>query len=144
MNPRWAAAGLTTLMLGCGCGSSRSGVSRADVSVKQDLRRGVEEIRSIHDRKRLDAELSRTVARLRRERGSTAAVVRARRAALAGFVLTRKGVGRQIDFSENDRGEVEAATRDARSADRYLKSGANLIRMAGLRMGIQIGDLDGH
>jgi hypothetical protein len=144
MSLRWAVAGLMTLTLGCGCGSSRSGVGTADARVNQELRRGVEEIRSIHDRKKLDAELSSIVARLRRERGSTAAVERARKAALAGFELTRKGVGSQIDFIENDSGEVAAATRDARRADEYLRRGAILIRMAGLALGTQVGDLDGY
>lgn len=61
-----------------------------------------------------------------------------------GFELTRKGVGSQIDFSENDSGEVAAATRDARRADRYLRRGANRIRMAGLALGIRINEIDGY
>ncbi len=132
------------LMLVCGCGSSRSGMSTADAAVKRDLLRGVEEIQTTHDRKRLDAQLSRIVARLRGERGSTTAVERAREVALVGFELTRKGVGSQIDFSENDSGNVAAATRDARRADRYLGQGANRIRRAGVALGIHIGKLDGY
>ena len=50
LNLRWAAAGLMALVLGCGCGPSRSGASTADVAVKHDVMRGVEEIRSTHDR----------------------------------------------------------------------------------------------
>ncbi len=61
-----------------------------------------------------------------------------------GFELTRKGVRSQIDFSENDSGNVAAATRDARRADRYLGRGADRIRTAGLALGIQIAKLDGH
>jgi hypothetical protein len=144
MNVRWAATGLLALVLGCGCGSSQSGASTADVSVKHDLVRGVEEIRSTRDRKTLDTQLGHIVASLRGERGSTAVVERAREDALVGFELTRKGVGSQIDFSENDSGNVAAATRDARRADRFLKRGANRIRLAGLALGIPIGELDGH
>ena len=71
-------------------------------------------------------------------------VEQARRVALMGFELTRKGVRSQIDFSENDSGNVAAATRDARRADRYLKGGANRIRIAGLALGIRIRELDGY
>lgn len=144
MKIRWAATGLLALVLGCGCGSSRSGSSTANVSIKHDLVRGVEEIRSTRDRKTLDSQLGHIVASLRGERGSTAVVERAREDALMGFELTRKGVGSQIDFSENDSGEVAAATRDARRADRYLRRGANRIRMAGLALGIRINELNGH
>jgi hypothetical protein len=144
MNLRWAAAGLTALVLGCGCGSSTSATSAADASVKRDLLRGVAVIRATQDRKRLETQLGSVVASLRGERGSTAAVERARKIALVGFELTRKGVRSQIDFSENDRGEVKAATRDARRADRYLGSGAARIRLAGLALGIQLGLLDGY
>jgi hypothetical protein len=137
-------AGLAGLVLVCGCGFERSGTSTADAAVKQDLLRGVDDIRSTHDRKTLAAQLNRVIARLRSERGSTDAGERARTVALGGFVLTRKGVGSQIAFIDNDRGEVAAATRDARRADRYLGRGADRIRRAGLALGIQIGDLDGY
>jgi hypothetical protein len=144
MDIRWAAAGLTTLVLVCGCGSSQSGVSAADRAITHDVRRGADEIRTTHDRKTLEAQLGRVVASLRGTRGSTAAVERARAAALAGFVLVRQGVRSQIDFMENDSGEVEAATVHARRADRYLKRGANRIRAAGAALGLRIGDLDGY
>ena len=75
---------------------------------------------------------------------ASAAVERARKVALAGFQLTRKGVRSQIDFSENDRGEVAAAARDARRADRYLGSVADRIRTAGLALGLHLGLLDGY
>ena len=119
-------------------------MSSADAAVKQDLLRGVDDIRSTQDRKTLAAQLSRVITSLRNERGSTAAGERARTVALGGFELTLKGVGSQIDFIDNDRGEVAAATRDARRADRYLGRGADRIRRAGLALGIQIGELDGY
>jgi len=144
MNLRWAAAGLMGLVLGCSCGSSTSATSAADASVKHDLLRGVAVIRATQDRKRLETQLGGIVASLRGERGSTATAERARKVGLIGFELTRKGVRSQIDFSENDRGEVKAATRDARRADRYLGNGADRLRMAGLALGIHIGLLDGY
>ncbi len=144
MNLRWAAAGLMGYALACGCGSSGSGLSAADASVKRDVLRGVDEIRATHDRKLLEAQLGEVVASLRTERGSTRATERARKVALGGFELTRTGVRSQIDFSENDRGEVAAATRDARRADRYLGRGADRIRIAGLALGLHIGMLDGY
>jgi len=141
---RRAAAGLVGLVLVCGCGSKQSGLSGADAAVKQDLLRGVADIRSTQDRKTLAAQLSRVITSLRNERGSTAAGERARTAALGGFELTLEGVGSQIDFMDNDSGEVAAATRDARRADRYLGRGADRIRRAGQTLGIQIGELDGY
>jgi hypothetical protein len=144
LNRRRAAAGLVGLVLVCGCGSKQSGMSDADAAVKQDLLRGVADIRSTQDRKTLAAQLRRVITSLRNERGSTAAAERARTAALGGFELTLKGVGSQIDFIDNDSGEVAAATRDARLADRYLGRGADRIRRAGLALGIRIGELDGY
>ena len=69
---------------------------------------------------------------------------RARELAIQGFELTRKGVRSQLDFSENDSGNVAAATRDAERADRYLTRGANRLRAAGLALGIQLGKLNEH
>ena len=141
---RWAAAGLTALVLVSGCGNAKSPESAGDRSVKQELLRGVDEIRTTHDRKRLRAELSRVVAKLRGARGSSAQAERARRAAIAGFELTQRGVASQIEFNDNDSGNVAAATRDARRADRYLGRGADRIRLAGRALGIQIADLGGY
>ena len=87
MNLRWAAAGLAALVLGCGCGSSTSATSAADASVKRDLLRGVAVIRATQDRKRLETQLGSVVASLRGERGSTAAVERARKIVLVGFEI---------------------------------------------------------
>ena len=145
LNRRRAAAGLVGLVLVCGCGSSPpAGTSAADAAIKSDLLRGVDDIGSTQDRKTLAAQLTHVIARLRSERGSTAAAERARAVALGGFELTWKGVGSQIDFIENDRGEVAAATRDARLADRYLGRGADRIRGAGRELGLHIGELDGY
>jgi hypothetical protein len=144
MAVRWTALWLLALALVGGCGPSTSGVGTADASIKQDLLRGVGQIRTTYDRKKLDAELARILASLRRARGSTMAARRARDLAIQGFELTQKGVRSQLDFSENDSGEVAAATRDAERADRYFTRGANRLRAAGLALGIQIGKLKEH
>jgi len=144
MTPRWTALWLLALALVGGCGPSTSGVGTADASVKQDLLRGVGQIRTTYDREKLDAELARILASLRRADGSTVTARRARNLAIQGFELTRKGIRSQLDFSENDSGEVAAATRDAVRADRYFTRGADRLRAAGLTLGIQIGKLKGH
>ena len=140
----WTALWLTTLVLVGGCGQSTPASGRADVSVKQDLLRGVQEIRANPDRKKLHAELVRTLARLRRAHGATAGTRRGRELAVQGFEATLKGVQSEIDFDENDSGEVAAATRDAARANRYLTRGANRLRAAGRVLGVQIGELNGH
>jgi hypothetical protein len=119
-------------------------VSTADASIKQDLLRGVGQIRVTHDRKKLDVKLRGVVASLRRAHGSTLETRRARESAIQGFELTRKGIRSLLDFSENDRGNIEAATRDAKRADRYLTRGADRLRAAGRAFGIQIGKLNQH
>ena len=140
----WAATWLGAVVLAGGCGSSTPASGRGDGSIRQDLPRGVGQIRTTHDREKLHAELARTLARLRREQGTTAATRRGRQLAVQGFEATLKGVRSELDFSENDRGEVAAATRDAVRADRYLTLGARRLRAAGRSLGVHVGDLDGH
>ena len=97
-----------------------------------------------HDQKKLHAELIHVLAHLRRAHETTAGARRGRELALQGFEATLKGVRSQLDFSENDSGEVAAATRDAERADRYLRRGANWLRAAGQVLGVQIGELNGY
>ena len=134
---------LVALALAAGCGSSPSRAAADDASIKQALLRGVHQIRAEHDRKQLSAELARLLVRLGRVRGSTVGE-RARVLAMQGFQATIKGTRSQLDFSENDSGEVAAATRDAERADRYLTLGANRLRAAAQALGIQIGKLNQH
>ena len=140
---RWAPW-LLALALAAGCGSSASLVATDDVLIKQELLGGVGRIRAMHDRHKLNAELARILARLGRMRGSAKAARQARVLAIQGFELTMKGTRSQLDFSENDSGEVAAATRDAKRADRYLTLGATRLRAAGRALGIQIGKLNQH
>ena len=134
---RTAAAALLAVLLVAGCGSS-------DTSVKRDLLRGVAQIRTTHDPKKLQTELRRTLTRLRRDRASTAAERHARELATRGLEATLAGIRSRIDFTDNDSGNVEAATRDAVRADRRLARGARLLRAAGLALGIRIGPLGGR
>ena len=144
MTLRWTALWLLALVLAGGCGSSTPRVGTADASIERDLLRGVGQIRATHDRKKLHAELVATVASLRRARPSTVSARRARALAIQGFESTLKGVRSELDFSENDSGNVAAATRDATRADRYLTRGANRLRAAGQVLGIRIGKLNQH
>jgi hypothetical protein len=129
MRRRSGAAWLLSLAL-AGCGSSAS----PDAAIKRDLLRGVAQIRTTRDKEKLYAELTGTLARLRRDRGSTPA----KRLAIEGFTLTRKGVRSLLDFEENDSGNVAAATRDAIRADRYRARGARRLRAAGAALGLRI------
>ena len=142
--PWWTALCLIGLALVSGCQPSAPALGEADVSIKQDLLRGVGEIRGTRDRKKLHAELVHLLAHLRRAHGTTASARRGREFALRGFEATLKGVRSQLDFSENDSGEVAAATRDAKRADRYLRRGAYWLRAAGRAFGLRIGELNGY
>ena len=128
------SAALLALLLVAGCGSS-------DTSDRRDLLRGVAQIRHTHDARKLQTELRRTLASLRRDRASTAAERRAKELATRGFEATLAGVQSQIDFYENDSGNIEAATRDALRADRSRARGARLLRAAGRALGLRIGSL---
>ena len=135
---------LVGLALVSGCGSSAPTPGPADRSIEQDLLRGVREIRTTHDRKTLRVELVHLLAHLRRLHGTTETARRGRELALQGFEATLEGTQSQLDFVENDSGEVAAATRDAKRADHYLRRGANRLRAAGQVFGIQIGELNGY
>jgi hypothetical protein len=115
-----------------GCGSSGS-------PVKPVLSDGVEAIRETHDYEALRARLRTTITRLRATDDGEA-----RRLALRGFEATLRGVQKRIDFHENDRGNIVAATRDARKADAALREGARLLRAAGKQLGVRVGTLSGY
>ena len=132
-----AAALLAIVLAGCGSDSSSD-------AVKDDLQAGVARIRATHDKKKLRAALVRTVAKLHRDEAADDADRRARALAIQGFAWTVKGIDSQIDFVENDRGNIEAATRDAKRAYSSLTRGANRLRAAGRVFGLQFGRLNGY
>jgi hypothetical protein len=119
-----------------------SPATASDATVKASLVRGVAQIRGTHDAKRLQRQLRRTLASIRSDRGSTAAGRTGRRLALRGFAATLEGVQAQLDFSNNDSGNIEAAIRDAKAADRYLNKGARLLRAAGRSFGLRFGRIN--
>lgn len=138
------ALGLAGIALVSGCGSSAPEPGPADLTVEQDLLRGVSEIRTTRDRRKLHAELVRLLAHLRRTHPTSPSARRGRALALQGFEATLAGTRSQLDFSENDSGEVAAATRDAKRADRYLRLGATRLRAAGEVFGIRVGEINGY
>jgi hypothetical protein len=137
-----AAAGSVAVALVAGCGSSESVGS--DSAVRDEIIRGVSQIRGARDGKGLYRQLAQTLERLRAAHGSTPAARAGRRLAIQGFKWTLRGVKAQLDLVENDSGNIEAATRDAKRSDRYLHRGAQLLRAAGVRVGVPIGKLNGH
>src|SRR5919204_39085 len=92
----------------------------------------------------LEAGLTPIVARLRRDHGSTSLGRRERSLAIQGFAWTLRGVHTQLDLVANDSGNIEAAVRHAKQADRYLDKGATYLRSAGRVFGRRIGKLSGH
>jgi hypothetical protein len=127
-----------------GCGSSVEAPAQGDLAIRQDLLRGVRELRETPDRKQLRVELLHLVDHLRRAHGTTESARRGRVLALRGFEATLEGIRSQIEFSDNDSGEVAEATKDAKRADLYLRRGANLLRAAGAALGVRIGELNGY
>jgi outer membrane murein-binding lipoprotein Lpp len=132
------AAVLSALAL-TGCGSE----SKSD-AVKEHLLDGVTQIRDTHDRKKLRSSLVQTLGKLRRDDVATSADRRGRAFAIQGFTWTVRGIDSQIDFIENDRGNIEAATRDAKRAYSSLTRGADDLRAAGRVFGLQFGTLNGY
>jgi hypothetical protein len=107
--------------------------------VKPAFEGGVAAIRGTPDYVALRAELGRTLRRLRATHDGQARLL-----AIRGFEATLHGVQSRIDFVENDRGNIEAATRDARKADASLRRGAILLRAAGRLLGERVGKLNGY
>jgi hypothetical protein len=95
-------------------------------------------------KRKLHAEIVRTLAHLRRDRTSTAGERRGRTLAIRGFAVTLRGIESELDFIENDSGNIDAATRDALRADRSRRRGAELLRAAGRVFGLQFGRLHGY
>jgi phytoene dehydrogenase-like protein len=122
----------SVLVVATACGGSSP-------SVRSSFDDGVRAIRQTHDHVRLRAELRRTVTRLRATHDG-----RGRLLALRGFEATERGLQAAIDFVANDRGNIRAATRDARREDRWLGRGAELLRRAGRELGVRVGRLNGY
>ncbi len=132
-----AALGLAALALLAGCRSSSDG------ELKTVVADGLAQLHGPQDYERLRGRLLQTLTRLRSVNASPAGR-KARLLAIRGFTATLRGVESRIAFVENDSGNLEAATRDTRLADRWLKAGAKLLRAAGRELGVQVGSLNGY
>jgi hypothetical protein len=131
------ALGLAVLALLGGCRSSSNAELRAAVAD------GVSELSGSWNGERLRDRLRQTIARVRSVH-VPADDDRAQRLALRGFTAMLQGVESRIAFARNDSGNIEAATRDARRADRWFKAGAALLRAAGRELGVDVGRLKGY
>ena len=121
-----------------------SSATASDATVRRELLQGVAQIRAPQTARKLDGQLVRTLARLRADRASTPAGRRGRMLAIDGFAWTRRGIQAQLDLVANDSGNIEAAIRHAKQADRYLAKGADLLRAGGRALGVRIGKLNGR
>ncbi len=119
------------LALLAACGSGNSG----DANVERDIRRGLAEIQSVHDRRALQTKLTAVLASLRRDQASSDSKRRARRLAIAGFEAKLKSVRAEREFYENDSGDVAEATRDAARADAYRARAEGLLRASEQALG---------
>jgi hypothetical protein len=138
------ALGLTSLALFAGCGSSKTTENAANAELKATFLRGVAQIRRTPDEEKLQDKLLRILVDLRSHRAATHVEEHARTLAIRGFASTLRGVERRIAFIRNDRGNIEAATRDARRADRFLQKGATFLRAAGRALDVEVGSLNGY
>ena len=128
---RRAAAFCLCLAFLAGCGSGDSG----DANVERDIRRGLAQIESVHDRKALEAKLAAVVTGLRSESPSSDSVRRARALAIAGFEAKLRSVAAEREFYENDSGQVAEATKDAARADANRTRANDLLRAAEQALG---------
>ena len=128
---RKPAALCLSLAFLAGCGSGDSG----DANVERDIRRGLAQIESVHDRKALEAKLTAVVTGLRSENASSASLRRARALAIAGFQAKLRSVAAEREFYENDSGEVAEATKDAARADANRTRATELLRAAEQALG---------
>jgi hypothetical protein len=129
---RYVVAAALVALAGCG-GSSANG------EVKAVFEDGVASVRATQDFEQLRAKLRRTIARLRLTKDGEA-----RALAIRGFEATLGGVQSRIEFHENDRGNIAAATLDARKANAQLTKGAAFLRRAGRLLDVRVGTLNGY
>jgi len=120
------------------CGSSTS-----DAPVRRTLERGLAQISKPQTAKQLRDDLVGTLARLRRESGSTPTARKGRTLAIQGFTWTLRGIDAELELIRNDSGNLEASVQDAKRSDRDRRRGAKLLRAAGRALGVQVGDLGG-
>jgi predicted exporter len=134
----------TVILAGALAASTAPSAAASDATLERTFVRGVAQLRAPVAPARLDAQLQVTLRRLRADRPSTASGRRGRSLAVDGFTWMRRRVQAQLRLIRNDSGNIEAAIRDAKRADRCLERGARLLRAAGRAFGIRVGKLDGR
>jgi hypothetical protein len=134
----------TVVLAGALATSTAAPATASDATLERTFVRGVAQLRAPEVPQRLDAQLRRTLRRLREDHPSTAAGRRGRGLAVEGFTWMRRRIQAQLALIANDSGNIEAAIRDAKRADRCLERGASLLRAAGRSFGIRVGKLDGR
>ena len=87
---------------------------------------------------KLQVELRRQIRRTRDSAVTTPSDRRARPLALRGFEQTLRAVEHRLSFTNNDSGNIDAATKDAISADRLFARGASLLRAAARELGLHV------
>lgn len=133
-----AAAAMAMMLAACGSGAA------SEPAVKTQLLEAVAAIRDNPDYRAVRSKLTRKLARLERLRVTTPDERRAKALALRGLRWAVRGLGAQIEFVENDSGNLPAATEDAKRADRAWKRAAQLLRAAGRALDVEIGLLNGY
>jgi hypothetical protein len=134
----------TVVLAGAIATFAPAAAAASDASIKRSFVEGLAQVRAPSTPGRLDAELRRTLHRLRADTPSSAAGRRGRSLAVQGFVWLRRRVQAQLAMTRNDSGNVEAAIRDAVRADRCLARAAVLLRSAGRALEVRVGKIDGR
>ena len=94
--------------------------------MQTDVARAAAEVRAKAD----DEELRSTIAKLQADEPTTGDERKARRLAIVGVRATLAGRASRRAFIENDRGNIEAATRDAKRSYAAFKRAARLLHAA--------------
>ena len=93
-----------------------------------------------HARARL---VRRTLERLRHDHASSPSGREARLDAIGGYLWALWGLRAQIEFVDEDSGQLAEATRDAARADRCWLHAAPRLRAAGQALGVPVGLVNG-
>ncbi len=116
--------------------------SASDETVRQSFHAGLVATHpgEFHARARL---LTRMLKRLRHDDASSPSGREARRLAIGGYLWALWGLRAQIEFVDEDSGQVAEATRDAARADRCWLQAAPRLRAAGKALGVRVGLVNG-
>jgi|1185.fasta_scaffold387425_2 hypothetical protein len=116
--------------------------SASDQTVRQTFRAGLAATHpgDFHVRARA---VRQTLGKLRRDRPSSRSGQEGRRLAIGGYLWALWALRAQIEFVDEDSGQVAEATRDAARADRCWLHAAPRLRAAGEALGVPVGLVNG-